>query len=197
MNGIHLIKQDARGVTTQFYALLITALLELHLKQQVLEQVEGKSTLHLNPDETHPLLENELQNSNETSKSNCTGEKSITEANQNLSVNDSNLSEETGQGEQLQSLISPLAKNEESIKGASGNPSVNACSNILKTNPELAEPSTNGGEKIVSSGHEFVEMIGKDVKKYWKIGIHWLTALRNLLASPFDDRAIEILANTS
>jgi len=39
------------------------------------------------------------------------------------------------------------------------------------------------------------EMIGGKLKKYWKIGIHWLTALRNILHFPFDSRAIEILNN--
>lgn len=33
MKGIHLIKQDKKGVTIQFYALLIVALLQLRLKQ--------------------------------------------------------------------------------------------------------------------------------------------------------------------
>ncbi|MCP4409370.1 MAG: hypothetical protein GY807_16785, partial [Gammaproteobacteria bacterium] len=42
-------------------------------------------------------------------------------------------------------------------------------------------------------GVEFVTRLNKKVKKYWKIGIHWLTALRDLLACPFDERAIGIL----
>ncbi len=33
MNGIHMIKQDKQGVTIQFYAMLIVALLQLRLKQ--------------------------------------------------------------------------------------------------------------------------------------------------------------------
>ncbi|NJO03228.1 MAG: IS4 family transposase [Bacteroidia bacterium] len=31
-----------------------------------------------------------------------------------------------------------------------------------------------------------VSLIGKDLKKFWKIGIHWLTALRNSLLKRFD-----------
>lgn len=42
MNGIHLIKNDHRGVTIQFYALLITAILLLHLKQDILEEIENR-----------------------------------------------------------------------------------------------------------------------------------------------------------
>lgn len=38
MNGIHLINNSKNGVTIQFYMLLIIAILELHLKQQVLDQ---------------------------------------------------------------------------------------------------------------------------------------------------------------
>lgn len=42
MNGIHLIKQDQRGVTIQFYALLIVAMLELRLKQRIASQKNSK-----------------------------------------------------------------------------------------------------------------------------------------------------------
>jgi hypothetical protein len=38
-------------------------------------------------------------------------------------------------------------------------------------------------------------MIGEKLKKYWKIGIHWLTALRKILDHPFDNAAIKILAS--
>ena len=41
LSGIHLIRHDQRGVTIQFYALMITALLELYLKQLVLDQYES------------------------------------------------------------------------------------------------------------------------------------------------------------
>lgn len=45
MNGIHLNKQDPRGVTIQFYAMLIVALLELRLKQLTADIDNGnKST---------------------------------------------------------------------------------------------------------------------------------------------------------
>ena len=40
INGIHLIKNMENGVTIQFYALLIVALLELKLKQDILIQNE-------------------------------------------------------------------------------------------------------------------------------------------------------------
>ena len=41
MKGIHLIRHDEKGVTIQFYAMMITALLELYLKQQILACQEG------------------------------------------------------------------------------------------------------------------------------------------------------------
>ena len=73
---------------------------------------------------------------------------------------------------------------------------------------DSAEASDGGTEphappsevKTASSrldGVEFVATLGRKMKKYWKIGIHWLTALRDLLVEPFDERAIRILANTS
>jgi len=43
MNGIHLIKQDKKGVTIQFYVMLIAALLQLHLKQITIDMGNNKS----------------------------------------------------------------------------------------------------------------------------------------------------------
>jgi hypothetical protein len=51
-------------------------------------------------------------------------------------------------------------------------------------------------ENVASSCQEFIEILGKNVNKYWKIGIHWITALINRLSSPFDEKAIEVLGTT-
>jgi len=48
--------------------------------------------------------------------------------------------------------------------------------------------------KAISHPYQFFDMIGEKLKKYWKIGIHWLTALRKILDHPFDNAAIKILA---
>jgi Transposase DDE domain len=115
LKGIHLIRHDERGVTIQFYAMMITALLELYLKQQILDRQEG-------PDDDDP--------------------------------------------------------------GSRGNPPQESGT----TDPKPPAPSSR------LSGVEFVTWLGQKVKKYWKIGIHWLTALRDLLACPFDERAVGILS---
>ncbi len=108
LNGLHLIRHDQDGVTIQFYALMITTLLELYLKQHMLDTgPRGKST-----------------------------------------------NKEHGAVEPTQS-------------------------------------DQQGRSRI--SGAEFVALLGNKVKNYWKIGLHWLTALRDLLASPFDQRVREIL----
>ena len=101
MNGIHLIKQDQNGVTIQFYAMLIVALLQLRLKQ---------------------------------------------------------ITADLGNGE------------------------------------DNSSPTKNkNAEKTTLSKQDFFETIGKNLCKYWKIGIHWLTAFRSLLAEHFNGRAIKIL----
>jgi len=51
-------------------------------------------------------------------------------------------------------------------------------------------------ENMTSSSQEFIEILGKNVNKYWKIGIHWTTVLINRLSSPFDEKAIEVLGTT-
>lgn len=65
------------------------------------------------------------------------------------------------------------------------------------------EPSTSASQqdKITTqkkdlSKTDFFETIGKNLQKFWKIGIHWLTALKSLLSEPFDTRAIDILNST-
>lgn len=112
LNGIHLVKHDERGVTIQFYMILIVALLELFMRQSVLDSAGARD------DNTEPHV----------------------------------------------------------------------------------SPSKDSEVKTASSrldGVEFVATLGRKIKKYWKIGIHWLTALRDLLIEPFNERAIRILANTS
>ncbi len=103
LSGIHLIRHDQRGVTIQFYALLITALLELHLKQLVLDQYESQAQQDgFKPSHPHT---------------------------------------------------------------------------------PTAPPKTPPRGRI--DGVEFVTWLNKKLQKYWKIGIHWLTALRDLLVCPF------------
>ena len=46
MNGIHLIKQDQHGVTIQFYARLIVAMLELRLKPKLADLNSSKDNKH-------------------------------------------------------------------------------------------------------------------------------------------------------
>ncbi len=106
------IRHDQRGVTIQFYALMITALLELHLKQLILDQHESQAHQDaFKPSHPH----------------------------------------------------APTAPH--------------------KTPPR---------RRI--KGVEFVTWLNQKLQKYWKIGIHWLTALRELLVCPFDERAIRILS---
>lgn len=38
-----------------------------------------------------------------------------------------------------------------------------------------------------------VTLLGKRLKKYWKIGIHWLTTVRNLISEPFTPEILKII----
>jgi len=58
----------------------------------------------------------------------------------------------------------------------------------------LTEKADPAPRKAISHPYQFFGMIGVKLKKYWKIGIHWLSALRSILDHPFDNAAIEILA---
>jgi hypothetical protein len=45
-------------------------------------------------------------------------------------------------------------------------------------------------------GQTFLATVGAKLHRYWKIGIHWLITLRNLLARPFDMAVIQLLGGT-
>jgi hypothetical protein len=44
-------------------------------------------------------------------------------------------------------------------------------------------------------GQTFLATVGAKLHRYWKISIHWLITLRNLLARPFDEAAIHLLGS--
>ncbi len=115
MKGIHLLRHDEKGVTIQFYAMMITALLELYLKQQISARQESS-------DDDDPATHHK-----------------------------------------------PAAES-------------------ATTNRPSSAPSGR------LQGMEFVTRLNRKVQKYRKIGIRWLTALRDLLVCPFDERAAGILS---
>jgi len=52
-------------------------------------------------------------------------------------------------------------------------------------------------EKLRSArGQTFLATVGSKLHRYWKITIHWLITLRNLLARPFDKAAVHLLGST-
>jgi hypothetical protein len=113
LNGLHLLSHSKQGVTIHFYALLITALLELRLKQQCVACYEALSS-----------------------------------AGDSVSETD-------------QPTIAGLMIDSERLAGA--------------------------------RGHTFLATVGEKLHRYWKIGKHWLVALRNLLARPFGYQVIMVL----
>lgn len=123
MHGIHLINNSEQGVSIQFYVILIVALLQLKLKQDI-------------------MLQHEQENQD-------TGA-------------DADTNQATDAGAYVEN--------------------------------STGETDTASG-KAISHPYQFFDMIGEKLKKYWKIGIHWLTALRKILDHPFDNAAIEILAS--
>lgn len=105
LNGLHLLSTSQEGVTIQFYALVIAALLQLRLKQRCLTAWERQ----------HPAA-------------------------------------------------TPSAAADQSEANATGN--------------------------------TFLATIGAKLQRYWKISVHWRVHLGNLLAQPFDQRALGLLAGT-
>jgi len=115
LNGLHLLSQSQEGATIHFYTLLITALLQLRLKQQCVALCEA---------ETSPPTE------------------SVTQPEQ--------------------PAIAGLMVDPTQLAGARGN--------------------------------TFLATVGEKLHRYWKISKHWLVALRNFMARPFDWQVITALA---
>jgi hypothetical protein len=115
LNGLHLLSHSKEGVTIHFYALLITALLELRLKQQCVDLCETLLPAYTpsQPDFDQPV-------------------------------------------------IAGLMINPERLAGTRGN--------------------------------TFLATVGEKLHRYWKISKHWLVALRNYLARPFDQQVVTTLA---
>lgn len=60
-----------------------------------------------------------------------------------------------------------------------------------ETIPGLMVPLDN---LTSARGQTFLATVGEKLHRYWKISVHWLVTLRNLLTRPFDQLAIELLA---
>ena len=115
LTGLHLLSSSKEGVTIQFYMLLITALLQLRLKQSCVTEVEG-----------------------------------------------------------VQSATDSPPTDPDAIAG-------------LMVQPEMLRSAR---------GQTFLATVGAKLHRYWKISIHWLITLRNLLARPFDKAVIHLLGGT-
>ncbi len=70
--------------------------------------------------------------------------------------------------------------------------------------PPETEPATEtenipglmvSGDNLASArGQTFLATVGEKLHRYWKISVHWLVTLRNLLARPFNQQARALLA---
>ncbi len=107
MSGLHFFSTSPNGVTIQFYLLIITALLQLRLKQLCVDRFETARQ--------RSLIEDSFPDDDATLRSSS------------------------------------------------------------------------------SRGAQFLATIGGKLQRYWKISVHWLTHLRNCLARPLNDAAIQLL----
>jgi hypothetical protein len=63
-----------------------------------------------------------------------------------------------------------------------------SCDGLSEDNSSVTPPDT---PDYYSCG--LVTFLGKRLKKYWKIGIHWLTTLRNLISARFTPEILKII----
>jgi transposase len=147
INGIHLIKNMENGVTIQFYALLIVALLELKLKQDI--------------NKDNPKLPATIKQPRALEKKKST-----------YSPSHSPLKSE------------PRHTNSQNRENHSSH-------STSSDHHDDTHPTESSAP--ISQPHQFFEMIGENLQKYWKIGILWITTLQQSLHLQFNAHIIEIL----
>jgi hypothetical protein len=61
--------------------------------------------------------------------------------------------------------------------------------------PESPEPILHqlSSDYELSHPYRFFEMIGEKLATYWKLGVHWLSTLRQILHYPFTDATLQLL----
>ena len=70
---------------------------------------------------------------------------------------------------------------------------------LTKTNNIVEKSQPASIKKMLPNSGRFfscglVTMLGEKLKRYWKIGIHWLTVVKNLLTKTYGEDVIKILA---
>lgn len=83
---------------------------------------------------------------------------------------------------------------------------VSACEEPLTTTlteTETCPPATDYPGLMIdpdllgsARGQTLLATVGMKLHRYWKISVHWIVTLRNLLAQPLDRRAIHLLGHT-
>jgi hypothetical protein len=217
MNGIHLIKNDRKGVTIQFGSKLITAILLLHLKQDILEEIEIRNTQNEVPtnDSVLPIKIEEVDEIPKTQNEAPINDSvfpikieevdETTEAQNEAPINNSVLPikieevDETTEAQNeapINNSVLPKIEEVDETTEAQNKAPINDF--VLPIKIEEVDETTETHAKLeifedIPSAHHFLNFLGKKTKKYWKISIHWLKALACLLAKPFDEKAIKIL----
>ncbi len=69
-------------------------------------------------------------------------------------------------------------------------------SNELPSKGALKTVGSNLPESRIPPACGVVSLLGGKLKRYWKMGIHWLTSVRNLLFQPFTANIIQMLCSS-
>jgi len=163
LQGLHLFNYSANGVQSQFYVLLITALLELHFKQRCLPPP---------PEPEAPLETEAAQTEPEAAQTPPAPEAPETEPEAAQTPPAPEAPETAPQ------TPSPL------LPAAPGSPSAQG--------PKALDGCLCRALSFASPGR-FLQTLGQKLQRYWKIGRHWLEVLRNRIASPLDQRTRSLL----
>jgi len=168
LQGLHLLNYSANGVQTQFYVLLMTALLQLHFKQRCLppppEPEIGETEPEAAPAEIPSETEPEAARENSAPP---------------------------------QAAVETAPPEPETEGTVPPEPSSADPTSVPRLGPAPQPGKSLDGRLCralsFASPGRFLQTLGQKLRCYWKIGRHWLEVLRNRIASPLDQRTRALL----
>jgi hypothetical protein len=71
----------------------------------------------------------------------------------------------------------------------------NQCQDVTDESAEAPLPALHQllSASELSHPYRFLDMLGEKLTTYWRLGIHWLSTLRQILHYPFNEQALELL----
>ncbi len=176
--GIHLMSHRPEGIEIQFILYMTACLLLPAFRQECIKSEENR-------DEAVAGSVGESSAVSEQNSSACLSAESEEDRDEAVA---GGVGESSAVSEQNSSACLSAESDENRDEAVAG--SIGEFSAVSEQNSSSALP-----DSVCHYSCGLVSLSGKKLQKYWKTGIHWLTAVRNLLAEPFTPEISKLIAS--